>query len=206
MDRAIVFDCEFLTAEGAMSRFWCGPFDPDPTVVQIGAVALGLAGDFPILARETILVSPQARDGSRVRLDPFFTALTGVDEAAIARDGMPLADALARFAAFADGAPLWSWGKDEFYLVAISCYVAGIAPPIDVRRFGNAARLLLRAGIPFDDIQRTRSNALSAYFGIDHPPLRAHDATDDALSIAYALQHLLRTGALAPDDLAVTSR
>lgn len=201
MDRAIVFDCEFLTAEGAMSRFWCGPFDPDPTVVQIGAVALGLADDFPILARENILVTPKARDGSPVRLDPFFTELTGVDEDTIAREGVPLAEALARFAAFGAGATLWSWGKDEFYLVAISCFVEGIAPPIEIGRFGNASALMLRAGMPYADIQRTRSNALSAYFGIDHPPLRAHDAVDDALSVAYTLQHLLRRGALSPSDL-----
>jgi hypothetical protein len=38
------------------------------------------------------------------------------------------------------------------------------------------------------------------YYGVERPPLRGHDALDDALSIAYTLQHLLRIGALSPQD------
>ena len=52
--------------------------------------------------------------------------------------------------------------------------------------------------MPLEDMQTTRSNKLANYFGIDHPPLRGHDALDDALSVAYVLQHLRRTGALSP--------
>ena len=48
MDHAIVFDCEFLTAEGAPQRFWCGPYNPDPVIVQIGLVRLGLSAGFPV--------------------------------------------------------------------------------------------------------------------------------------------------------------
>nr|WP_275078093.1 hypothetical protein [Pseudovibrio sp. W64] len=40
MKTAVVFDCEFLTSEGAQRRFWCAPFDPDPVIAQIGAVKL----------------------------------------------------------------------------------------------------------------------------------------------------------------------
>ena len=86
-------------------------------------------------------------------------------------------------------------------MVAISCYVAGLTPPIPVRRFGNACHLLLRAGMPLEDLEKTRSDRLSAYYNIDHPPLRGHDALDDALSVAYTLQHLLGTGALAAGDI-----
>ncbi len=203
MGPAILFDCEFLTAEGAPSRFWCGPYDPDPVVVQIGAVKIGLEGDFPLEERLCLLVKPTGRNGGRLPLDPFFTRLTGVTEGEIDRDGLPLPEALARLADFAGNATLWSWGKDEFNMLAISCYVAGIAPPLPVTRFGNACHLLLRAGMPYADLKTTRSDRLSAYYGLDHPPLRGHDALDDALSVAYVAQHLLRTGALAPADFAV---
>lgn len=36
METAIIFDCEFLVIPGASQNFWCGPFDPDPVIAQIG--------------------------------------------------------------------------------------------------------------------------------------------------------------------------
>ncbi len=81
-------------------------------------------------------------------------------------------------------------------MVAISCYVAGVEPSIPAARFDNAVKLLLAAGMPIEDLARTPSNKLADYYGVQHPPLRGHDALDDALSVAYTLQHLLRTGQL----------
>jgi hypothetical protein len=186
MPHALVFDCEFLTAAGAPSRFWCGPHDPDPVVAQI--------------------VLPQDRQGQRVPLDPLFTKLTGITEAGIDHDALPLAAALDRVKDVAAGQPLWSWGKDEFNMVAISCYVQGLTPPLPATQFGNACTLLLRAGMAYEDIIRTRSNQLADHFQITHPPLRGHDALDDALSVAYVLQALLRQEKLSPDDLTLPSK
>ncbi len=202
MDHAIVFDCEFLTAEGAPQRFWCGPYDPDPVIVQIGLVRLGLSEGFPIAETLRLHVLPTDRQGGRMPLDPLLTRLTGITEDILDENGLPLAEALAQTDRFAQGARLWSWGKDEFNMVAISCNVEGIAPPLPVTRFGNACHLLLKASMPYDDLKQTPSNRLSAYYRLDHPPLRGHDALDDALSVAYTLRHLLGEGALAPADLA----
>lgn len=201
MTHAVVFDCEFLTAEGAQSRFWCGPFDPDPVVAQIGLVKIGLEGDFPVLETLCLHIVPRDRSGARMPLDPYFTDLTGVTEDAITTHGIPLREALQRTEAFAAGARLWSWGKDEFNLVAISCYVEGLTPPIPATRFGNACDLVLKGGMPYADLKTMRSNRLADYFRIAHPPLRAHDALDDALSVGWTIQHLLRQGKLAPSDL-----
>lgn len=201
MNTAIVFDCEFLTAEGSPRRFWCGPRDPDPVVAQIGAVRLGLDGDFPIMDRLRTYVSPVNRHGRKYDLDPLFVRLTGITPERIQAEGRPLSDALAELDRFSDGAPFWSWGKDEFNMVAINCYVAGLAPPIPATRFGNATRLLLAAGIPEEEIHGLRSNTLAAHFGLDLG-LTAHDALDDALSVAHALRHLLATGRLPADALA----
>jgi len=83
-------------------------------------------------------------------------------------------------------------------MVAISCYVEGIQPPISAPRFENAVKLLPAAGMPLDDLAKTPSNKLADYFRVEHPPLQSHDALDDALSVAYTLQFLLRAERLKP--------
>ena len=198
MKTAIVFDCEFLCAEGSQRRFWCGAHDPDPVIAQIGAVKLGLEGSYPILDTHRSYIRPMDRFGRQYDIDPFFSRLTGITPEEIAARGVPLGQALQDVDAFSDGAPLWSWGKDELNMVAISCYVEGIAPTIPAQRFDNAVKLLLAAGMPIEDLARTPSNKLAEYYGVDHPPLQGHDALDDALSVAYALQHLLLAGKLNP--------
>ncbi|EKE45134.1 exonuclease [Oceaniovalibus guishaninsula JLT2003] len=200
MKHTVVFDCEFLTAGGAPSRFWCGPYDPDPVVAQIGAVKLGLEPDFPLIETLRLYVVPHDRHGKRVALEPFFTKLTGIAEDHVEREGLRLGDALGQVSGFASGARLWSWGKDEFNMVAISCYVEDVPPPIPAAQFGNACHLLLKAGMPYEDLEKTRSDRLADHFGIAHPPLRGHDALDDALSVAYVLRSFLRSGTLQSFD------
>ncbi len=200
MKSATIVDCEFLTAEGSPSRFWCGPFDPDPVIAQIGAVRISLSDDYSILDKRRIYVTPKDRFGDPYHLDPFFTSLTGITDDCIARHGIPLSLALEELDKFSHGTKLWSWGKDEFNMVAISCYVENVPALIPATRFGNACHLFLRAGMPRDDLKKTRSHQLSGYYGIDHPPLQGHDALNDALSVAYALQHLLRNKSLDAAD------
>jgi hypothetical protein len=199
MKAAIVFDCEFLCVQGSQGRFWCAAHDPDPVIAQIGAVKLGLEGDFPLLDTFRAYVQPLDRFGNRYAIDPFFTRLTGITEENIQAAGVALQEALAGVDRFSGGARFWSWGKDELNMVAISCYVAGIQPPIPAHRFDNAVKLVIAAGMPVDDIGKTPSNKLADYYGVDHPPLQGHDALDDALSVAYALQYLLKAGKLQPD-------
>lgn len=199
MKKAIIFDCEFLCLEGSQRRFWCAAHDPDPVIAQIGAVRLGLEDDFPLLGTYKAYICPIDRHGRRYAIDPFFTGLTGITEEIIEAEGIPLQEALSSFDSFSEGAQCWSWGKDELNMVAISCYVAGIKPPIPAERFDNAVKLLLAAGMPVEELAKTPSNRLADYYGVEHPPLRGHDALDDALSVSYALQHLLRGGKLKPD-------
>ena len=63
-------------------------------------------------------------------------------------------------------------------------------------RFGNAAVLLLASGMDADAVGELRSHTLCEALGVSTPPLRGHDALSDARSVAYTLQHLLRTGSL----------
>ncbi|OOO27979.1 3'-5' exonuclease [Agrobacterium sp. YIC 4121] len=203
MKKAIIFDCEFLCLEGSQRRFWCAAHDPDPVIAQIGAVRLGLEGDFPFLGTYKAYICPVDRHGGRYAIDPFFTRLTGITGEIIDAEGVPLQEALSSFDSFSEGAQCWSWGKDELNMVAISCYVAGIQSPIPAGRFDNAVKLLLAAGMPVEDLAKTPSNRLADYFGVEHPPLQGHDALDDALSVSYTLQHLLRGGKLRPEAFGV---
>ncbi|RUW48844.1 3'-5' exonuclease [Mesorhizobium sp. M8A.F.Ca.ET.021.01.1.1] len=199
MKTAIIFDCEFLCLEGSQRRYWCAAHDPDPVIAQIGAARLGLEGDFPVLGTHKAYITPIDRFGERYALGPFFTGLTGITEEIIEAEGVGLEEALAGVDRFSDGARFWSWGKDELNMIAISCYVAGIKPPIPATRFDNAVKLLIAAGMPIEDLARTPSNKLAQYYGVEHPPLQGHDALDDALSVTYTLQHLMKTGKLRPD-------
>ena len=182
---ATVFDCEFLCVTGSPQRFWCGAQDPDPVVAQIGAVRIGLEGDFPFLETFRVFVQPMDRFGRRYALDPFFTTLTGITEAQLDA-AVALPDALVGLDRFSEGARLWSWGKDELNMVAVSCYVSGIPAIIPAHRFDNVVKLVIAAGMPVEDIGKTRSNSLADYYGVEHPTLQAHDALGDALSVAYA--------------------
>lgn len=196
MDSAVIWDAEFLTAPGAPRRFWCGPDDPDPVLVQIGAVRLGLTADFAIGESLSCVVVPRDRKGDRYPISGFFAELTGISARRVAEEGVELAEGLARLNAFAAGAPMWAWGTDELNAIAVSCYLAGLAPPIPATRFGNATRLLAVAGVPRDEIHGLRSDRLAGHFGLSHHEARAHDARSDAMSTALALQYLLREGRL----------
>jgi hypothetical protein len=111
MNTAIIFDCEFLVVEGAPQNFWCGPFDPDPVIAQIGAAKLGLGDDFPILDTTRLFVKPIDRHGRGYAIDPFFTKLTGITGEAIATHGISLQAAIDELDRFSDCAQFWSWGK-----------------------------------------------------------------------------------------------
>lgn len=93
MGHTIVFDCEFLVCEGAPGRHWCGPHDPDPLVVQIGAAKLDFAAPFEIVDTLGTVIRPVDRHGAPCPIDPAFAALTGLDEATIAATRVPLTEA-----------------------------------------------------------------------------------------------------------------
>jgi len=198
MTHVIIFDCEQLTDAGAPSRFWCGPTDPDPLLVQIGAVKLSLEPPFSLAESFDAIVQPIGRNGP-VAPSAFFTKFTGIDAARIARDGHPLAAALNAFAAFAGDAPLFSWGKDEITALAPACFVAGLVSPLPATRFGNAASLVVKAGEPLETVQTLRSPGLPAHFGLA-PETRAHDGVADARAVARTLAHLMADGRLHPAD------
>jgi DNA polymerase III epsilon subunit-like protein len=201
MRSVVVYDCEFLTAPGAPQRFWCGPDDPDPLTIQIGAVRLGLAAPFEVSKPVGWYVMPLDRDGERVPLDALVTRLTGITEAVLDAEALPLIDALQALADFAAGDMLLAWGKDELLSLAASLFVQGKASPLPAGRFRSAVPLLRAAGEAKETVEALRSHTICAHFGLAQPGA-AHDARGDALAVAHALQHLLVSGRLKALDVA----
>ncbi|CAB9502055.1 Exonuclease [Seminavis robusta] len=201
MRTAIIYDCEFLTAQGALKNSWWGLEDPDPLVVQIGAVKIGLDDKaLPIQDTWQRFIKPVDRHNQQVPLDPYFVDLTGITQQQVDEQGVSLEDALNEMAGFVGNDMCWAWGKDEFYACAVSCYAVGITPPIPMNQFDNARKILALAGMPREDLVTTNSGKLASYFGVADP-IREHNAIDDAKSITRALQHLSQENRLNPDWL-----
>ena len=180
-----------------MGRLWSGHGDPDPIVVQIGAVLLDLDDNASIIDQTKIYIKPADRNGVPCKLDPYFVRLTGITSDVLAREAVDLGMALKQFSTFSRGAGFWSWGKDELFALGISCFVRGITPPIDAARFGNLRSVLRRAGMSDADIKATNSGELAEFYGVGCASLTKHDAVDDTFSLARALRHLMKEGQLS---------
>lgn len=200
MQSVVVYDCEFLTAPGAPQRFWCGPNDPDPLTVQIGAVRLSLEPPFAVSDPVGWYVIPMDRDAQRVPLHPLVTRLTGISQDLLDAKGVPLTAALSDLDVFAQGDTLLAWGKDELLSLAAGLFVEGKVSPIPAQRFRSAVPLLVLAGEPVETVETLRSNTICAHFGLAQAG-PAHDARGDAASVAAALQHLLGCGRLTVRDV-----
>jgi hypothetical protein len=199
MAQVAIYDCEFLTAPGGPTRFWCGPQDLDALCVQIGAVQLSLDDGFDISAREGWMVQPTDSDGRIVPIDPPLTRLTSITDALLQDEAQPLVDALSELKTYADGALLLSWGKDDLLTPAASLFVQNQLSPRPAGQFRDATPILMAVGETPETICGLRSNTICGHYGLEqHGP--AQDACADAEGVAVALQFLLRAGRLAPAD------
>lgn len=194
-----MFACTLLGSDAVRARQWRGPQDPDPLVVQVAAVTLDLLTPFDVSEATRLLMRPLDRSGQRIRLDPGFEARTGITEETLAARSMSMPEALRALDQLSGGGRLWSLGKDELPLMAIGSYVAQFAPLIPVGRFGNAATLLLKAGVPLTQPQDATGAALARAMDLSaiHP---SQDGPDAATPLALGLQKMLRAGRLQAAD------
>lgn len=183
----VVYDLEYTAWEGSSERDWSAPGELRE-VVQIGAVRLGPAPDLAETGAFERLVMP-ARNPV---LSDYFTALTGITNARLDAEGVALADAVDAFAAFAAGAPLAAFGADGAVL-GEDCARRGLAPPFAETRLLNLRFPLCRA---FGLDPAISSFELPEALGLK-PAGAAHDAMDDARSIAAVLRLAARRGRLA---------
>lgn len=178
-----VFDLEFTAWQGSLASGWLRPGE-FKEVVQIGAVTLD-PFDFSILDEFNVLVRPRVNP----LLSSYFEALTGITNAMVAAAGVDFADAYRRFAAFAGQGPICAFGHDEAIL-AENMRLYGLAdlPPlpdfVDLRGWFAARRL---------DPRGLCSCDIAPALGLDVGG-RAHDALDDARSMAVAMAAMVARG------------
>lgn len=178
----VIADLEYTSWEGAQESGWSAP-GQFREIVQIGAVRVDADNGFAERAHFSALVRPTINP----ELSDYFTALTGITNGAVARDGIGLAAALAAFADFAGEDTILSHGRDELV----------IGEDCALKELDN-----LFAGADWRDInppihavtgRRLMSSELLAFFGLD-PAGPAHDALADARALARVLAHLKNEG------------
>jgi inhibitor of KinA sporulation pathway (predicted exonuclease) len=178
-----VFDLEFTAWAGSMPGHWLAPGE-FKEVVQIRAVTLD-PFDFSILDEFNCLVRPRINP----HLSPYLEELTGITNEMVARAGVDFADAYRRFAAFAGKGPICAFGHDEAIL-AENIRLHGLCdlPPlpdfVDLRGWFAARRLDPR-GLCSCDIAPALGLKVTG---------RAHDALDDARSMAIAMAAMVARG------------
>lgn len=115
----VIDDLESTSWEGAQESGWSGP-GQFREIVQIGAVRVDAGDGFAERANFSVLVRPTINPD----LSDYFTALTGITNNAVARDGVSLKIALAGFADFAGADVVLSHGRDDL-VVARDCASSG---------------------------------------------------------------------------------
>jgi len=173
-----VFDLEFTAWECSMAGHWLRPGE-FKEVVQIGAVRLDK--DFRILDEFEILVRPRINP----MLSDYFENLTGIGNALLMMKGVDFADAYRRFVSFAGQTPIAAFGHDEWVLEDnIRLYgltdLAPLPPFRDLRAWFAERKV---------DPRGLHSCDIAARVGASFKG-RAHNALDDARSIAMGMKEL----------------
>jgi inhibitor of KinA sporulation pathway (predicted exonuclease) len=181
-----VFDLEFTAWEGSMATHWLRPGE-FKEVVQIGAVKLDRSR-FQILDEFDCLVRPRINR----EVSAYFEGLTGITNETLQARGMDFSQALVRFLAFAAGGPICAFGRDEWVLEEnIRLYGLRDLPPLprcfDLRGWFAARRL---------DPRGLHSCEIGAALGVPFTG-RAHNALDDARSVARGMEAMVARGASA---------
>ncbi|UUU32465.1 exonuclease domain-containing protein [Streptomyces sp. CA-210063] len=196
MPTFVIFDLEFTTWPGAMEQDWSAP-GRLREIVQIGA--LRLDEEYSVVEEYETLVRPVVNPS----LSPFFTDLTGIDQQAVDRDGLPPAQALSDFLAFCQGRSVLSYGNDMLVLgenigwarargeqIKHNALTPGF---LNIRPWLNTVAPATAA---------INSGRLWQVLGLTRPaPGDEHSALFDCHSIAAALRHLSDEGATLPEAL-----
>lgn len=174
----VVADLEYTSWAGAQESGWSAP-GQFREIVQIGAVRVDAGDGFAEHAHISVLVRPTINP----ELSDYFTALTGITNTVVARDGVSLDEALVAFSEFAAGDIILSHGRDEL-VIGEDCALKDMGNP-----FADADWRDINPPIHAVTGQRLMSSELLSYFGLK-PDGPAHDALADARALARVLAHL----------------
>jgi inhibitor of KinA sporulation pathway (predicted exonuclease) len=192
MTTAIVFDLEFTAWAGSLENRWLRPGE-FKEVVQIGAIKVD-ANAFDEIAPFDALVRPRINP----MISDYLEKLTGITNAAIAERGTDFLTAYESFVAFADGAPIIAFGRDDLVLTS-NLRLYGIAGATPLPRYVNIAPWLAANGV---DPRGLHACDIAEATGAKFEG-RRHDALDDARSVALGIKTLVASG--APNPLLATA-
>jgi inhibitor of KinA sporulation pathway (predicted exonuclease) len=181
-----VFDLEYTAWEGSMARSWLEP-GQFREVVQIGAVKLD-AESFAIQAELDLLVRPRINP----LLSPYFETLTGITADSVARQGIDFAQAYDRFLDFAGQEPIAAFGWDDVVLKE-NLRLYGIARPGSLPVFYDLRGWFAVQGV---DPRGRLACEIAPALGLGGG--RAHNALDDARSLAVGMKALVSRGIVRP--------
>ncbi|GHH71871.1 hypothetical protein GCM10018793_07980 [Streptomyces sulfonofaciens] len=195
MSTFVVFDLEFTSWAGALEQDWSAPGQLRE-IVQIGALRLG--EDCSVVEEYEALVRPVANP----RLSAYFTELTGIDQAAVDRDGLPAARALGDFLEFCQGQSVLSYGNDMVVLGENAGWARARGEELRSGFLGAGflnIRPWLNAVAPVT--APVNVGRLWHVLGLPRPAVagQEHSALFDCHSLAAALGHLRATGTALPE-------
>jgi|GEM_PF-71640 uncharacterized protein len=183
---AVVFDLEFTAWEGVLPTRWMRPGE-FKEIVQIGAFLVD--DNFVPLDSFERLVRPRINSV----LSDYLVDLIGITNADIAARGVDFLDAYRAFLAFADGLPLFAYGRDDL-VFEDNLRLYGIRGEAKIPPYTNVVHWMGEQGI---DIRKAHSCNVGPAAGV---PFQGHEhnALDDARSVAAGINALLKRGAPSP--------
>jgi inhibitor of KinA sporulation pathway (predicted exonuclease) len=187
MSAAIIFDLEFTAWAGSLENRWLRPGE-FKEVVQIGAIRVD-AETFEEIAPFDALVRPRINP----TISDYLEMLTGITNAAIAERGTDFLPAYGQFVAFAAGAPIVAFGRDDLVLTS-NLRLYGIVGASPLPPYVNIAPWLAANGV---DPRGRHACDIAEAAGAKFEG-RRHDALDDARSVALGIKTLVARGAPNP--------
>lgn len=200
MSMIVFYDTEFTTWEGAMENDWKEP-GQYRELVQIGAIRFDLE---TLEEQEEFLVL--VRPVKNPVLSDFFTQLTGITNAEVAKDGLAFPDAYRQFKAFIGNEQTSCYGWDA--RVMRENLVFNNMPATEAEFDShNIGPWFFDAGAAYGVIKgKTNSGKLAATVGAPMTSIQEHNALHDARSIAAAYRFLIGKGSKSPFEAAAPAR
>ncbi len=183
--RAVVFDLEFTSWDGSLTRGWNRP-NEYRELVQIGAVKLD-AHSLKIIDEFEMLVRPRVNPA----LSDYLVALTGITNDAVRSRGVDFAVAYRSFLDFVGDAAIWAFGRDDaIFIDSMKLYALAMPVP----RYHNVIPWMAEQGV---DLAGQHACDVARAAGAPFEG-REHDALSDARSVATGMVTLIGRGAPNP--------
>lgn len=177
----VCFDMEWTAWEGSAARNW-GDSGEYREIVQIGAVRVRVDDGFAEIDSFQTMVRPRLNP----RLSDYFTTLTGLTQERVDREGVDVAVALEKFAAFVGTDEALSNGADELVLKENRA-LFDLTVDFRAARFIDLRPVFVAAtGMPHHALV---SGELPETLGFP-AAAAAHDALADARAVAGAIRYL----------------